>query len=104
MKNQIEEALANGFIRPSVSPWGSLVLFTKKNDGSLRMYIDYRALNKQTIRNEVLLPRIDEFWDQLSGANYFCTINLRSGYNQIRIKECDIEKRHSERDMGSLNI
>ncbi len=53
MKKQIEEALANGFIRPSVSPWGSLVLFTKKNDGSLRMYIDYRELDKQTIRNEV---------------------------------------------------
>ncbi len=92
MKKQIEEALANGFIRPSVSPWGSPVLFTKKKDGSLRMCIDYRALNKQTIRSEVPLPRVDEVWDQLSGAKYVSTIDLRSGYNQIRIKECDIEK------------
>ncbi len=60
MKKQIEEALANGFIRPSVSLWGSPVLFTKKKDRSLRMCIDYKALNKQTIRNQVPLLRIDE--------------------------------------------
>ncbi len=60
-------------------------------DGSLRMCIDYRALNKLTIRNQVHLPRIDEVWDQLSGARYYSTIDLRSGYHQVRIKESDVE-------------
>lgn len=71
MKKQVEEALALGFMRPSISPWGSPVLFTPKKDGSLRMCIDYRALNKQTIKNQVPLPRIDEVWDQVGGAKYF---------------------------------
>ena len=92
MKKQIDEALGLGFIRPSISPWGSPVLFTPKKDGSLRMCIDYRALNKNTIKNQVPLPRIDEVWDQVGGSNYFSTLDLRSGYHQIRIKESDIEK------------
>eukprot|EP00171_Calliarthron_tuberculosum_P000963 IDg963t1 len=92
MKKQIEEALSKGFIRPSVSPWGSPVLFAKKKDGALRMCIDYRALNKQTIRNQVPLPRIDEVWDQLSGAKYFSSIDLRLGYHQIRIRNEDVRK------------
>jgi len=92
MKRQIEDALRNGFIRPSISPWGSPVLFTPKKDGGLRMCIDYRALNKQTIKNQVPLPRIDEVWDQVGGAKYFSSIDLRSGYHQIRLRDSDIEK------------
>ncbi len=67
------------------------------------MCIDYRELNKHTIRNQVPLPRIDEVWDQLSGEKYFSTLELRSGYHQIRIKESDIEKAALEQDMDSLN-
>ena len=91
MKKQIEEALALRFIRPSISPWRSPVL-TPKKDGSLRMCIDYRALNKQTIKKQVPLPRIDEVWDQVGRSKYFSTIDLRSVYHQIRIKDSDIEK------------
>ena len=92
MKNQLDEALENGFIRPSISPWGSPVLFTPKKDGGLRMCIDYRALNKQTIKNQVPLPRIDEVWDQVGGSKYFSTIDLISGYHQIRLRDADIQK------------
>ena len=91
MKKQLDELLSKGLIRPSISPWGSPVLFTKKKDGGLRMCIDYRALNKQTIKNSVPLPRIDEVWDQVGGAKFFSCIDLRSGYHQIRIRESDIE-------------
>eukprot|EP00171_Calliarthron_tuberculosum_P023624 IDg23624t1 len=92
MKKQIAQLLANGYIRPSISPWGSPVLFIKKKDGGLRMCIDYRALNKKTIKNQVPLPRIDEVWDQIGGAKYFSTIDLKEGYHQIRIRESDIAK------------
>ena len=92
MKSQINKALENGYIRPSISPWGSPVLFTKKKDGGLRMCIDYRALNKKTIKNQVPIPRIDEVWDQVGGAQFFSTLDLREGYHQIRMREEDIEK------------
>ena len=92
MKQQIDELLALGLIRPSISPWGSPVLFIPKKDGGLRMCIDYRALNKQSIKNQVPLPRIDEVWDQVGGAKYFSIIDLKSGYHQIRLRESDIEK------------
>ncbi len=103
MKKQIEEALANGFIRPSVSPWGSPVLFTKKKDGGLRMCTYYSALNKQTIRNQVPLPRVEEVWDQLSWAGCFSSIGLRTEYHQIRLRESDVENRLLEHDMDNLN-
>ncbi|GJX77355.1 putative reverse transcriptase domain-containing protein [Tanacetum coccineum] len=74
------------------SPWGAPVLFVKKKDGSMRMYIDYRELNKLTIKNRYPLPRIDDLFDQLQGACCFSKIDLRSGYHQLRVREEDIPK------------
>ncbi|GKB83085.1 putative reverse transcriptase domain-containing protein [Tanacetum coccineum] len=81
-----------GFIRPSSSPWRAPVLFVKKKDGSFRMCIDYRELNKLTIKNPYPLPRIDDLFDQLQGSQYFSKIDLRSGYHQLRVHEDDIPK------------
>ncbi|KAJ9536336.1 hypothetical protein OSB04_un000487 [Centaurea solstitialis] len=92
LKTQLDDLLEKGFIRPSVSPWGAPVLFVKKKDGSMRLCIDYRELNKVTIRNKYPLPRIDDLFDQLQGARYFSKIDLRSGYHQLRIRDCDIQK------------
>nr|GEZ58507.1 putative reverse transcriptase domain-containing protein [Tanacetum cinerariifolium] len=86
------ELLERGFIRPSVSPWGAPVLFVKKKDGSMRLCIDYRELNKITIRNRYPLPRIDDLFNQLQGAMHFSMIDLRSGYHQLRVREQDISK------------
>ncbi|KAA3484387.1 DNA/RNA polymerases superfamily protein [Gossypium australe] len=91
LKAQIQELLDHGFIRASVSPWGALVLFVKKKDGSMRMCIDYRQLNKMTIKNKYSLPRIDNLFDQLKGASVFSKIDLRSGY-QLKVREADIHK------------
>ena len=91
LKVQMEE-LSKGFIRPSTSPWGASVLFVKKNDGSLRLCIDYRELNKVTIRNQYPLPRIDDLFDQLQGARVFSKIDLRSGYHQLKIRSEDVPK------------
>nr|GFB08167.1 putative reverse transcriptase domain-containing protein [Tanacetum cinerariifolium] len=83
IKDQLQELLDRGFIRPSVSPWGAPVLFVKKKDGSMRLCIDYRELNKITIRNRYPLPQIDDLFDQLQGAMHFSKIDLRSGYHQL---------------------
>nr|GFB35515.1 putative reverse transcriptase domain-containing protein [Tanacetum cinerariifolium] len=77
LKDQLQELLERGFIRPSVSPWGAAVLFVKNKDGSMRLCIDYRELNKITIRNRYPLPRIDDLFDQLQGAMHFSKIDLR---------------------------
>ncbi|GJT88057.1 putative reverse transcriptase domain-containing protein [Tanacetum coccineum] len=87
---QLQELLEKGFIRPSSSPWGAPVLFVKKKDGSFRMCIDYRELNKLTVKNRYPLPRIDDLFDQLQGSSMYSKIDLRSGYHQLRIKEEDI--------------
>nr|GFC94261.1 putative reverse transcriptase domain-containing protein [Tanacetum cinerariifolium] len=83
LKDQLQELLEQGFIRPSVSPWGAPVLFVKKKDGSMRLCIDYHELNKITIRNCYPLPRIDDLFDELHGAMHFSKIDLRSGYHQL---------------------
>ncbi|KAD6796137.1 hypothetical protein E3N88_07033 [Mikania micrantha] len=92
LSGQLQELLDKGFIRPSFSPWGAPILFVKKKDGSFRMCIDYRELNKLTIKNRYPLPRIDDLFDQLQGATYFSKIDLRSGYHQLRIHDDDIPK------------
>ncbi|GJX14283.1 putative reverse transcriptase domain-containing protein [Tanacetum coccineum] len=92
LSNQLKELQDKGFIRPSSSPWGAPVLFVKKKDGSFRMCIDYRELNKLTIKNRYPLPRIDDLFDQLQGSWYFSKIDLRSGYHQLRVREEDIPK------------
>ncbi|KAJ9536431.1 hypothetical protein OSB04_un000389 [Centaurea solstitialis] len=92
LSNQLQELLDKGLIRPSSSPWGAPVLFVKKKDGSFRMCIDYRELNKITIKNRYPLPRIDDLFDRLQGATYFSKIDLRSGYHQMRVREEDIAK------------
>ncbi|GJP53399.1 hypothetical protein CLOM_g12546 [Closterium sp. NIES-68] len=92
MKKQIEYLLAKGLIRPSTSPYGAPVLFIPKPDGSLRMCIDYQALNKQTIKNKYPIPRIDDLLDQLRGATVFSKLDLRSGYWQIRMADDSVHK------------
>ncbi|GKC89306.1 putative reverse transcriptase domain-containing protein [Tanacetum coccineum] len=86
------ELFDKGFIRPSSSPWGALVLFVKKKDGSFRMCIDYWKLNKLTVKKRYPLPRIDDLFDQLQGSSVYSKINLRSSYHQLRVREEDIPK------------
>ncbi|WMV41048.1 hypothetical protein MTR67_034433 [Solanum verrucosum] len=92
MKAQLQELLEKGFIRASVSPWGSPVLFVKKKDGTLRLCIDYRQLNRTTIKNKYPLPRMDDLLDQQKGAKVLSKIDLRSGYHQLLVREKDIPK------------
>ncbi|GJR27994.1 putative reverse transcriptase domain-containing protein [Tanacetum coccineum] len=92
LSNQLQELADRGFIRPSTSPWGAPVLFVKKKDKSFRMCIDYRELNKLTIKNRYPLPRIDDLFDQLQGSSVYSKIDLRSGYHQLRVRDEDIPK------------
>ncbi|GJS17494.1 putative reverse transcriptase domain-containing protein [Tanacetum coccineum] len=92
LSEQLKELSDKGFIRPSSSPWGAPVLFVKKKDGSFRMCIDYRELNKLTVKNRYPLPRIDDLFDQLQGSSIYSKIDLRSGYHQLRVREEDISK------------
>nr|GEY93117.1 putative reverse transcriptase domain-containing protein [Tanacetum cinerariifolium] len=99
LSEQLQELSDKGFIRPSSSPWGAPVLFVKKKDGSFRMCIDYRKLNKLTMKNHYLLPRIDDLFDQLQGSSIYSKIDLRSGYHQLRE-----EKEHEEHLKAILEL
>ena len=92
LKRQIDVLLEQGWIRPSSSPYGAPILFIPKKDGKWRMCIDYRALNKITVKNRYPLPKGEELMDRLHGARYFTKIDLASGYHQIRVRESDIHK------------
>ncbi|GKC62673.1 putative reverse transcriptase domain-containing protein [Tanacetum coccineum] len=92
LSDQLQELSDKGFIRPSSSSWGALVLFVKKKDGSFQMCIDYQELNKLTVKNHYPLPRIDYLFDQLQGSSVYSKIDLQSGYHQIRVHEEDIPK------------
>jgi hypothetical protein len=90
LKEHIKELLEKGFICPSSSPWGAPMIFVPKKDGTQRLCVDYCALNEVTIKNKYPLPRIDDLFDQLCGACVFSKIALRSGYHQLKVRECDI--------------
>nr|GFB92584.1 putative reverse transcriptase domain-containing protein [Tanacetum cinerariifolium] len=92
LAKQLKKLSDKGFIRPSASPWGAPVLFVKKKDGSFRMCIDYRELNKLTVKNRYPLPRIDDLFNQLQGSSVYSKIDLRSDYHQLRVREEDILK------------
>jgi len=89
LREYIDENLRKGFIRPSTSPFGSPVLFVKKPDGSLRLCIDYRALNRITIKNRYPLPLIPELLDRLKGAKFFTKLDVREAFNRLRIAHGD---------------
>nr|GFB46164.1 putative reverse transcriptase domain-containing protein [Tanacetum cinerariifolium] len=92
LSEQLKELSDKGFIRSSSSPWGAPVIFVKKMDGSFRMCIDYRELNKLTVKNRYPLPRIDDLFGQLQGSSVYSKIDLRSGYNHLRVREENIPK------------
>ena len=86
LKVQIHNLLDRGFIIPCTSPWGASVLFVKKKDKTLHLCIDYRQQNRVTIKNRYPLPRIDDLFDQVRGAQVYSKIDLRTGYHQLRVK------------------
>ncbi|KAI3743707.1 hypothetical protein L1987_56771 [Smallanthus sonchifolius] len=92
LSTQLQELLDKGFIQPSSSPWGAPVLFVKKKDGTFRMCIYYRELNKVTVKNRYPLPRVDDLFDQLQGSTFYSKIDLRSVYHQLRVRDEDISK------------
>ena len=92
LKVHIQELLGKSFIRSSTSPWGAPVLFAKKKDKTLRLYINYRQLNRVTIKNRYPLPRIDNLFDLLRAPRVYSKIDLRTSYHQLRVREADIPK------------
>ncbi|GJR23950.1 putative reverse transcriptase domain-containing protein [Tanacetum coccineum] len=100
LSNQLQELADRGFIRPSTSPWGAPVLFVKKKDGSFKMCIDYRELNKLTIKNRYPLSRIDDLFDQLQGSSVYSKIDLRS----VFIDDILIYSRNKEEHANHLRI
>jgi RNase H-like domain found in reverse transcriptase/Reverse transcriptase (RNA-dependent DNA polymerase) len=104
LKSQIELLLEKGLIRPSASPWGAPALFAPKKDGGLRMCLDYRALNKLSVKDKCPIPRVDELFDRLHGAMHVSNIDLRSGYYQIRFREGDVPKTCIRTRYGSFEF
>jgi hypothetical protein len=92
LKKQLMELQEARYIRSNSSPYGALVLFVQKKDGSQRMYVDYRSLNDVTVKNKYPLPRIEDLFDQMRDARIFSNIDLRSGYHQMKIRRSDIPK------------
>nr|GEV45999.1 hypothetical protein [Tanacetum cinerariifolium] len=92
LSGQLKELQDKGFIRPSSSHWGAPVLFVKKKDGYFRTCIDFKELNKLTVKNRYPLLRIDDLFDQLQGSQFFTKIDLRSGYHRLRVHEDDIPR------------
>ena len=92
LKLQLKDLTDKGFIQLSISPWGAPALFVKKKDRTLKMCIDYRHLNKVTIKNKYPLPRIDDLFDQLQGSSFFSKIDLRSGYHKLRVRDKDTQR------------
>ena len=92
LKSQLQELLDKDFIQPNVSTWGAPILFVKKKYDKLRMYIDYRIINKVTVKNKYPLPKIEDLFDQLKGVGVFSKIDLRSRYYQLRVKDVDVPK------------
>ena len=90
VKEQLQEFLDKGYIRPSLSPWGAPIIFVPKKDGTQRMCVDYRALNDVTVNNKYPFPHIEDLFDQLRGAHVFSKIDLHSSYHQLKIRASDI--------------
>ena len=104
LRVKLQEQLNKGFIRPSTSPWGATNLFAKKKDKTLRLCIDYRLLNRVTIKNRYPLPRIDDLFDQLRGARVYSKIDLRTSYHQLRVRDTNIPKTAFRTRMGTLSL
>ncbi|GJT85622.1 putative reverse transcriptase domain-containing protein [Tanacetum coccineum] len=104
LSNQLQELADRGFIQPSTSPWGAPVLFVKKKDGSFRMCIDYRELNKLTVKNRYPLPRIDDLFKLQGSRGVYSKIDLRSSYHQLRVRDADIPRLLSEQDTDIRNF
>ena len=92
LRVQLQEPLDKRFIRPNTSPWGAPVLFAKKRGKTLRLCMNYRKLNRVTIKNRYPLPRIDDLLDQLRGVRVYSKIDLHTGYHQLRVRETDVPK------------
>ena len=100
----MQEFQRKGFIQPSTLPWGAPMLFVKKKDGSLRLCVDYRKLNRVTVKNKYLLPQIEDLFDQLNGACYFSKIDLRSGTIKSRYEIQISQRLLFAQDTGIMNL
>ena len=104
LKTQLTDLMQKRFIRPSVSPFGAPVLFVHKKEGTLRLCVNYRALNKATVKNRYLLPRIDELMDQLARAKYFTKIDLYSDTTKLELRKKTFQRQLLEYAMGTMNF